>query len=158
MTEPYDTGSPYDEADVVHSGHPEEPTTAEAIDGRLQAAAAATRQAVAGGPLALVGLILGLVSFVIGEAGVSITVLRTSEDAGFGRIEAQSFSAVSASMAGVGLVAAIIAVLTTRGGPRTWRCDAAIAALILCALSAGMHSTLWVLSIYHHTAASRPNF
>ena len=141
--------------DALDSGHPDEPTITESIDDRMQQAGDAARAAVADGPLAIVAIVLTVVSFLVGQAGTSISYLRIDE-VDYAHIINEGVVGTAGVTAAVGLVAAIIALVIGTRVLRTWRMDLAVAALILGVLSAGLHGTIWYLSIQKDSPPAAP--
>jgi drug/metabolite transporter (DMT)-like permease len=114
----------------------------------LQRASYVTQAAVSDGALAIVAIVLTVVSFLVGQAGTSISYLRI-KTVDYAHIINEGVVGTAGVTALVGLVAAILALRVGRDVLRSWRKDLAVAALILGVLSAGLHGTLWYMSIQH---------
>ena len=141
--------------ETLDSGHPDEPTAAESFDDRLQRASDAARDAVADGPLAIIAIVLTVVSFIVGQAGTSISYLRI-EEVDYAHLLNEGVVGTAGVMAIVGVAAAIGALMIGRYALRTWRKDVAVAALVLGLLSAGLHGSIWAMSIQHDSPPDRP--
>jgi hypothetical protein len=128
----------------------------ETIDETLGRASAVTRAAVADGPLAIVAIALAVLSFLVGQAGTSLAYLHIDQ-VDYAHLINEDVLGVAGVMAAVGVIAAIGALAIARGTLRTWRKELAAAALILGLLSAGLHGTIWGMSIQHHAPASPSN-
>jgi uncharacterized membrane protein YidH (DUF202 family) len=149
---------PEHEPDLIDSGHPEELTPAEALNQRVSNASQAASEAFGGIALAIVALTLGVAAFLVGQVGFLIATLRTP---GFDRathVETESVAATAAIIAGVGLVAGVLAVLRSRGSARAWQREFSLGALVVALLAAGLHAVVWVLAIYHHGHSSIGGF
>ncbi|MDX6286737.1 MAG: hypothetical protein QOG53_2222 [Frankiales bacterium] len=134
--------------ELLDSGHPDEPTISESVDDRWQRAGGAAQDALSDGPLAIVAIVLTVVSFLVGQAGTSISYLRI-DTVDYAHLINEGVVGTAAVTAFIGLIAAIFALMLGRDLLRTWRKEVAVAAVILGILSSGLHGTLWYLSVQH---------
>jgi hypothetical protein len=99
--------------------------------------------------------VLAVVSFLVGQAGTSISYLRIDE-VDYAHIINEGVVGTAAVTAAVGVAAAIAAFVVGGRVLRTWRTDLAVAAIILGVLSAGLHGTVWYLSVQKDSPPAAP--